>query len=298
MENRPRKRWIAGLLSLVQPGLGQIYNGQLRKAIVIYALALLLVPIMILSLNARLVRVCLSALVIMAVTYYLLAVMDAIRTAGKLSSEYYPKRYNRLIVYVGVYLLVVIIASIISGGIKSHFIQAFTIPASSMEPTILAGDRILVDRREQAGNPRRGDLIVFEYPGDVSKYFMKRVVAIGGDTVEIKDKQLIVNGNPMKEQYVIYGDHDVLPAGRSPRDNLGPLIIPADSYFVLGDNRDRSLDSRFFGIVHKSRIKGTVKGIYWSWDGKKGSVRWERIGRDVLQPDNYVQPITGKAGPE
>ncbi|OPY72582.1 MAG: Signal peptidase I P [Syntrophorhabdus sp. PtaU1.Bin058] len=296
MENRPRKRWIAGLLSLVQPGLGQIYNGQLRKAIVIYILPLLLIPIMILCLNVRLVKVCLPALVILAVTYYLWAIIDAIRTAGKLSSEYYPKRYNMLITYVGIYLLGMVIFSITSGGIRSHFIQAFTIPASSMEPTILVGDRILVDRREQARNPRRGDLIVFEYPGDVSKYFMKRVVAIGGDTVEIRDKQLIVNGNPMKEPYVIYGDRDVLPAGQSPRDNLGSFIIPADNCFVLGDNRDRSLDSRFFGVVHKSRIKGTVKSIYWSWDGKKGSVRWERIGRDVLQPNRYVQPTADKTG--
>jgi signal peptidase I len=178
--------------------------------------------------------------------------------------------------------LTAILANAFIATSRNHFIRFYKFPSTSMEPTVLMGDHILVDRREQVRNPRRGDLIVFKYPKDASKEFMQRVVAVGGDTIEIRNKQLIVNGYPVKESYVLYVDQFAIPATQSPRDNFGPFTVSANSFFVLGDNRDRSLDSRFFGVVDKSKIMGTVKGIYWSWDSQESSVRWERIGKQVL----------------
>ncbi len=179
------------------------------------------------------------------------------------------------IVLLGMFLL-------ISGDvIRSNIVKAYRFPSKSMEPTLLMGDRVLVDRREAARNPKRGDLIVFEYPEDPSRDFLKRVVAVGGDTLEIKDKVLYLNGKVENEPYAVYQDKDVRPAGVDQRDNFGPQVIPKDSYFVMGDNRDKSYDSRYFGVVPKNKIKGTVRGIYWSWDRERHSIRWDRIGVDV-----------------
>lgn len=282
MDNKPRKRWVAGLLSLIQPGLGQIYNGQLPKAIIIYALSLVLIPGIIICLNTMFIRVFLIVLVVLVPTYYLWAIIDAIKTAGRFSSEYHPQKYNKVFAYIGIFLLAAILTNALIATARNHFIRAYKFPSTSMEPTVLMGDHILVDRREQARNPRRGDLIVFKYPKDESKDFMKRVVAVGGDTIEIRNKQLIVNGYPVKESCIIYVDQLAIPATQSPRDNFGPFDVSVNSFFVLGDNRDRSLDSRFFGVVDKSKIMGTVKSIYWSWDSQQSSVRWERIGKEVL----------------
>lgn len=281
MKNKPRKWWVAGLLSFIQPGLGHVYNGQLRKAIAIYVLPLLIIPWFILCLNTNMIKITLAIFVIVAFTYYLFVITDAIRTAKKRSTEYCPHKFNNVIVYIGLFLSVVILSDIVSTGLKSHLIQAFKIPASSMIPTALVGDHILVDRREAARNPKKGDLIVFIYPQDESKDFIKRVVAVAGETVEIRNKFLFINDRLVKEPYVIHRDPYIISNKNNPRDNFGPVIVPPESYFVLGDNRDQSFDSRFWGFVKKSKIKGTVKSIYWSWDSRTHTVRWDRIGKDL-----------------
>lgn len=281
MKDKARKWWVALLLSLVQPGLGQIYNGQFRKAIIMYALPLLIFPGVLLCLNSAFVRAFLVAFVILTAAYYLWAAIDAVRTSRRLSRHYVPKKYNKLVVYIGAFLIVAIVANVISQVVKSNLIQAYKFPSTSMEPSVLMGDHILVDRREPARHPRRGDLVVFSYPEDESKDFLQRVVAVPGDTIEIKDKQLIINGRPLQEPYAIHIEPSVIPAPLSARDNFGPFTVPATCFFVLGDNRDRSLDSRFFGVVGQSKVKGTVKSIYWSWDSREIAVRWERIGKEV-----------------
>jgi signal peptidase I len=127
--------------------------------------------------------------------------------------------------------------------------------------------------------PHRMDIIVFKYPEDESKDFIKRVIGEPGDVIEVRDKTVYVNQTPLVEPYVIHRDSMILPAGpQSPRDNLGPLTVPADSYFVMGDNRDQSLDSRFWGFVKREKIRGKAFMIYWSWDGPHTWVRWTRIG--------------------
>jgi signal peptidase I len=281
MNNKPRKPLVAGILSLIQPGLGQVYNGEIRKALLIYFVPALLIPGMILCLNSEFIRVFLVSYAVLGSAYYALVFIDSVKTARKLSNNYTLKKYNKLIAYIGISVLVVVVSQTTGLTVKTNIIQAFKFPSGSMEPTLLIGDHILVDRREDAKNPKRGDLIVFQYPEDPAKDFIKRVVAVGGDKVEIKDKVLYVNSNEIKEPYVSHQEANMIPASQNPRDNYGPQVIPKDSYFVLGDNRDKSYDSRFWGAVSKDKVKGTVKNLYWSWDKAKFAVRWNRIGMKV-----------------
>lgn len=282
MINKPRKPLVAGILSLIQPGLGQVYNGEIGKALLIYFVPALLIPGMIWCLHSEFIRVFLVSYAVLGSAYYALVFIDSVKTARKLSSNYTLKKYNKLIAYIGISVLVVIVSQSIGLAVKTNIIQAFRFPSGSMEPTLLIGDHILVDRRDAAKNPKRGDLIVFQYPEDPAKDFIKRVVAVGGDQVEIKDKVLYVNSNEVKEPYVSHQEANMIPASQNPRDNYGPQVIPKDSYFVLGDNRDKSYDSRFWGAVSKDKVKGTVKNLYWSWDKEKFAVRWNRIGMKVL----------------
>jgi signal peptidase I len=153
-----------------------------------------------------------------------------------------------------------------------------------MIPTLLHGDHILVDKYIYKNNvPQRGDIIIFPYPVDPSKDFAKRLVGLEGDIIEIRDKQLYINHELYAESYIINTDPSTIPASQHPRDFFGPITIPQNSLFVMGDNRDNSHDSRFWGLVDKSTVKGKVKSLYWSWDKKAFKVRWERIGKRIEQ---------------
>lgn len=281
MLNKPRKLWMAGILSIIQPGLGHVYNGEIRKSLIIYLLPFLLLPLLIFGLYTRFAIYYLALFTLLIIVYYVLVIFDAVRIAKIFSTIYPLKKYNNIIIYIGILILAVSIRVSVQGFIKNSIIRTYKLSAVSMEPTLLAGDYILVDLREGAKNPKKKDLVIFEYPKDPSKDFVKRVVAVSGDTVEIKDKQLIVNGNIIKEEYVVYTDVTTYPTITYPRDQFGPVTVPANSYFVMGDNRDHSLDSRFFGFVSKNMIKGTLKSIYWSYDRKTSSIRWNRIGKKI-----------------
>lgn len=166
--------------------------------------------------------------------------------------------------------------------LRTFVVQAFKIPAGSMKPTLLVGDHILVDKlKKNLKKIARGDVVVFVYPPDPRKDFVKRVIGLPNDLIEIKDKTVYVNGDLFQENYIIHTDSKIIPAEYRPRDNLGPLRVPSDSIFVLGDNRDASFDSRYWGFVELSKIKGKVTKIYWSWDKDNSKVRWDRIGKAV-----------------
>ncbi len=166
--------------------------------------------------------------------------------------------------------------------LRTFVVQAFKIASGAMKPTLLVGDHILVNKLPKTTDQiERGDIIVFQYPPDPRKDFIKRVVGLPGDLFEIRDKEIYVNNNPLKEGYVIHTDKNIIPAGVKPRDNFGPISIPENFLFVLGDNRDASFDSRFWGFVDLSKVKGKVTKIYWSWDKENSQVRWDRIGHTV-----------------
>jgi len=151
-----------------------------------------------------------------------------------------------------------------------------------MKPTLLVGDHILADKFPlNLDKIERGDIIVFVYPPDPRKDFVKRVVGLPGETIEIRDRELYIDGNLLEENYVLHIDNHIFPADVNSRDNFGPIRVPENSLFVLGDNREASYDSRFWGFVELTKVKGKVTKIYWSWDKENSQVRWERIGKTV-----------------
>jgi signal peptidase I len=167
-----------------------------------------------------------------------------------------------------------VVAIILAILIRALFVQAFKIPSGSMEPTLLVGDHILVNkliygiripftkaRWPIIRNPRRGDVIVFVYPKDRTKDFIKRVVGVGGDTVEIRNKKVYINGKEVADKHAHFRDIRV-EQGR--RDNFGPVKVPEDHLFMMGDNRDYSMDSRFWGFVPSEDVKGEAFFIYYS----------------------------------
>lgn len=189
------------------------------------------------------------------------------------------------------YVESIVIAVVMALIIKAFVIQAFKIPSGSMIPTLKIGDHILVNKFIYGTKlpftdriiipfkrPNRGDIIVFKFPDDEKKDFIKRVIGLPGDIVEIKGKKVYINGSPIDDAYAVHSDPMLYPAGLQPRDNFGPLTVPQDSYFVMGDNRDFSLDSRYWGFVKLNKIKGKAFIIYWSWNGEERWVRWERFG--------------------
>ena len=185
-------------------------------------------------------------------------------------------------------------ALIITLFLRAFVIQAFRIPSESMRDTLLVGDFLFVNKFEYGAKipfthirlpgvrqPRRGDVIVFQFPQDPSKDFIKRCIATGGETVEIKNKHVSVNGVPLNEPYTIHTDRTVKPAGYDYRDNYGPYTVPPGELFMMGDNRDNSNDSRYWGTLEMDLVKGRAMFLYWSWDGDKNWPRWNRIMRMI-----------------
>jgi len=190
----------------------------------------------------------------------------------------------------------IIIAFILAMFIRTFFIQAFKIPSGSMINTLLIGDHLLVNKfyygvrnpfnREQlwikGKEIKSGDVIVFVYPKDNNKDFIKRVIGIPGDTVQIINKKVLVNGKQINEppgaQWV---EERIFPQSMQPRDNFGPIKVPDNSLFVMGDNRDQSYDSRYWGFVPIQDVKGNALIIYWSWNNEKFAPRLERIGKII-----------------
>ncbi len=185
------------------------------------------------------------------------------------------------------YIEALLIALLLALFIRTFIVQAFKIPSGSMLQTLQIGDHLLVNKFTygvkipfttkvivEMGKPEYKDIIVFKYPGDPSKDYIKRVIGVPGDTVEIKNKKVFVNGNLLVEPYTQFIDNTHVS---TLRDNMPPRHIPEGEFFVMGDNRDGSNDSRFWGNVPRDNILGKAWIIYWSWGGPD-SVRWDRLG--------------------
>ncbi len=199
------------------------------------------------------------------------------------------------------YFEALLLAIVLTVVIRGLVIQAFRIPTGSMEDTLLVGDFLFVNKMVYGseidigfgGNrllyyrfptirvPRPGDIIVFRYPDDPARDFIKRCVAVGGQTVEIREKVLYVDGRPREEPYAVHKDPRVIPRETNQRDNFGPYVVPQGHLFMMGDNRDNSHDSRFWGALPQSLVKGKAMFIYWSWDGDRRLPRFHRLLRSV-----------------
>ncbi|MCF8029640.1 MAG: signal peptidase I [Desulfohalobiaceae bacterium] len=196
------------------------------------------------------------------------------------------------------------IALLLAFVIRSFVVQAFKIPSGSMLPTLKIGDHLLVNKFlyglripftdvfiTDFSDPEFQDIVVFRFPENESKDFIKRVIGTPGDTIRIRDQQVYRNGKRLKEPYIRPNRSNVVgtfPKNKWPphsfdprvRNNLGPIEVPENKYFVMGDNRGESYDSRFWGFVEENKILGEAWIIYWSWKSWT-DIRWSRIG-DVV----------------
>jgi signal peptidase I len=223
--------------------------------------------------------------------------MEGARAAAKASSRRATRTKSTLREYVEAIVLAILLTVVIRGLV----VQAFRIPTGSMENTLLVGDflfvnklvygseidigvaghRIVYYRFPAIRQPQRGDVIVFRYPDDPSRDFIKRCVAVEGQTVEIRDKVLFVDGKAQVEPYIIHSDDRILPKEISARDNFGPTVVPRGHLFMMGDNRDNSHDSRFWGPLALNLVKGKAMILYWSWDAERNMPRFNRLFRPV-----------------
>ena len=198
------------------------------------------------------------------------------------------------------------IALIIALFVRAFVVQAFKIPSGSMLETLQIGDFLLVNKFIYGirmpftnkiilpiSNPKRGDIVVFQFPKDKSKDYIKRIVAIEGDRVKVINNELYINSQKIEENYIkveSIGDYvrdEVFPFSYkeyTKTNDFAEITIPKDSYFALGDNRNKSYDSRYWGFVHKKHLRGKALIIYWSWENiswekKLQSIRWSRFGK-------------------
>ncbi|HXJ83661.1 MAG TPA: signal peptidase I [Candidatus Methylomirabilis sp.] len=193
------------------------------------------------------------------------------------------------------YIEAIVIAVLLALVIRQFAVQAFTIPSGSMMDTLLIGDYILVNKFLYGSEipftdvhlpglraPEHGDVIVFKYPNDESRDFIKRIIAIGGDTVQVRDNHVWLNGKLLDEPYVRPGSFRDTPFTHCGYlYGCDPLQVPAGSYFVMGDNRDNSQDSRYWGFVKRPKIRGKAFLIYWSWNPETHWLRWRRLGHYI-----------------
>jgi len=193
----------------------------------------------------------------------------------------------------------IVVAVILALFIRTFVVQAFKIPTGSMEPNLLIGDHLLVNkfvfapasRIERAvmpiGRISRGDVIVFKYPEEPERDFIKRVIGLPGETVELKEKKVYVNGTALSEPYAHFlapavgggGEHEV--TSFDVRERYGPVTVPADHLFVMGDNRDNSQDSRYWGFLPRDYVKGKALLIYWSYEAGREEYADESAGATV-----------------
>jgi signal peptidase I len=185
----------------------------------------------------------------------------------------------------------IVIAVILALFVRTWVVQAFKIPTGSMENNLLIGDHLLVNKfvfgptgAERAVLPvrdiRRGDIVVFKYPVEPERDFIKRVIGLPGDTIELRAKKVYVNGQPQDEPYVHFltmSDGGEVTS-MDVRERYGPVTVPPDQYFVMGDNRDNSQDSRYWGYLPRSYVKGKAMMIYWSYEADRDDLADDSLG--------------------
>lgn len=269
-------------------GLGHLYAGEARKGIILFFAQGILLAFFLPLILLKTSLVIYGFLFIFGLAYFIFCLLDAVKIARDNRFGYQLKKYNKWYVYLACWAAAfLIVQPITEVSIKKNIIQAYKIPSGAMIPTLLIGDHILVDKFiYKKHEPQRGDIIIFPFPEKPSQDFVKRLIGLEGDTIEIKNKQLYINNEKYTESYIVNSDPNVMAAETAPRDNFGPIVVPNGKYFVMGDNRDNSYDSRFWKFVDKSTVEGKVKSLYWSWDKDAFKVRWERIGKSIEDVTN------------
>jgi len=284
--NMNRKPWLAGLMNVICMGLGQFYCGQAKRGLALYCLlwltllmglGLVLIPVP--KLNAALLGLGLLA----ALSIWFFGIYDAVSLARRRQEQDPLPFYNKWYFYLAyVILLGFVISTLVEGSVKSYLVRSYKIPSGAMHPALLAGDHILVNKFIFRFEPlKRGDVIVFKFPRDERRKFIKRIIGLSGEVIELRRQKVYINDKPLDDPNAYHLDPVAGNEPLSPRDDFGPVQVPEGHVFVMGDNRENSLDSRFWGFLKLEKIQGKVSSIYWSWDHGAGSIRWNRVGMVV-----------------
>ena len=299
-----RKPLVAVLLSVAATGLGHIYCGRLTKGLILFFISFAFAPVTVWAAQSAASAVVLLMVigsVLLMLVVFVYAAIDACLLARRIGSGYEVKEYNRWYLYLILIVVGVGYPSNMAGSIRDNVLQAFKIPSTSMAPSILPGDMVFLNKVVYGmETPRRGDVVVFVYPDDRRLFFIKRLVAMPGDSVEIKDNRVWINDRPLEYSDTLPQDINFnAQAGttyveeKNQRQNypimtldnknstMPKMTVPHGHCFVLGDNRANSRDSRHFGPVPLADVKGRVDYIYWP------ELSWSRFGRvgDPVEPD-------------
>ena len=281
-----RRPWVAAVLGFVWPGVGHLYAGRTKQGLLLLVLFppvelfIYLLAVVIPLARINLVVPLALVLAVRAILARWAARAAATREPGTplpVSSRWYACVASVVLLY-GVNFAYV-------HAYRTTFVQAFWIPSNGMHPTLQRGDRLLAVKWTYGWHdpllghllfggrrPARGDLLLFRFPEDRSRVFIKRCIGLPGETVEIRDKQVFIDGRLIDEPYVHFLNL------MAPRESWGPALVPPNSYFVLGDGRDTSRDSRHWGFLDQRDLLGRPAVLYWASDPKDHHLRWNRIG--------------------
>lgn len=304
-----RKPLLATLAALLMPGLGQLYNGQINKGFFIFLIFIASVPFFVLGslyLPESLLLIVLIIHLITMIGVYVYGLIDSYRVARRVGNNYHLRSYNQPAAYIAALLFGYIMIIIpLTDYSRQHFVEAFRIPSNSMMPSLMRGDFFLADKRVNCRGCKHqikhGDLVLLVSPNNRTLIYIKRVIGLPGDTVEIKDTEIRVNGvsirgdkisdlgsetlNSLLKTNIAYmeksefGTYPVLWQKNAKRKNM-TITVPNGEVLILGDNRDHTVDSRKFGTVPLVDIIGKAKQIWFSWDAKEG-IRWQRLGKSL-----------------
>jgi len=267
---RPARPWVAAVLSVLFPGLGHLYVWQPRSAAIAWICVAAASAVVVLAfVAAPHVSVIGLAIAALAVTYGA-AVVHAWRSAQRSRGRERPARSVLLVLLAVVYVGSTIVSSALQRWVQRYVVVGFRIPADSMKPTIIAGDYLFVTPRRRPTLTHE-EIVAYQW-SDVR--YLKRIAGLAGDTLSMRDQRLYRNGVPIEEPYAIHVD-----SGRPETATWGPVVVPAERVFVMGDNRNASLDSRHMGFIEEHNVIGHALRIYFSRDPETGTIHWSRIGR-------------------
>lgn len=280
----PRNPTTALLLSIC-PGLGQHYAGHLKRGILLYIALIIaswLAAIAFMSIESKI------SIVFLSVPFVGVGIiaLDAYNCARRQPKNYRLQWFNRPWIYAAVFLaLLSTVNPLMDFLIGGQVLRAFFMNSSSMEPTILNRDIVLVNK---LAFPKRGEIALVKFGKGkstakltklIDDQLIKRVIAVPGDTLEIRNDVVWINGQKIEEPYANFGG--ILRFSSAQNANFGPKRVPSGSYFVIGDNRNESLDSRTIGFIQDDQIGGTATKVFWSWNFEKGGIRWDRTARSL-----------------
>lgn len=307
-----RKPILAIIASLVMPGLGQVYNGQIVKGLIFFVILLVLTPLsplpawLALHSSWHLILMVTLLFAAVALGIYIYSIRDAFRTARQIGASYTLKPVNRSYTYVIAFIVGNFIYLVLFHYTNQHLLQAVHVPSASMLPNVMPGDYLFIDKRVNCpackNRLARGELAIFYPPTGQHKLYIKRIIGLPGDKIVIEDRDISVNGVRLQTHEVTRFSHKELnhlmnthSAWRekdgkaiytviwqkdTPLQKAATYTVPAGNVFVLGDNRSASRDSRKFGMVPERNVIGVARQAWFSYS-KKSGIRWWRIGYPV-----------------